>query len=69
MEAMLAGIGIILVLAIITLIIFPILLGGVLLLAMLGIIILAIGVTAHHLLKPTPKISNRNPKIKIKEAK
>ncbi len=69
MEAMLAGIGIILVLAIIALIIFPILLGGVLLLAMIGIIVLAIGVAAHHLLKPTPKISNRNPKIKIKEAK
>jgi membrane-associated protease RseP (regulator of RpoE activity) len=69
MEGILAGMGIIIVFAIIALIIFPILLGGALLLAMIGIIILAIGVAAHHLLKPTPKISNRNPKIKIKEAK
>lgn len=50
-------------------IIFPLLLASLFLLLVIVAVLLAIGTAIHHLLKATPPVSNRNPKIKIKVVK
>ncbi|QQR92594.1 MAG: hypothetical protein IPJ89_05615 [Candidatus Iainarchaeum archaeon] len=64
-------IGIIALVVIVTglVIIFPLLLASLFVMALVVFVLAAIGVAVHHLLKPTPKVSNSNPRIRVKEVK
>jgi hypothetical protein len=50
-------------------ILFPIIFAGIFLVLVFGGILITVGATAYYLSKPIPPVSNRNPKIKIREVK
>ncbi len=63
------GIIAVIVLLIGVVVIFPLLLASLFLLLVIVAVLLAIGTAIHHLMKATPPVSNRNPKIKVREVK
>ena len=48
---------------------FPLLFSGIFIALIVLGIILSVGVALYYLMKPTPPVSNRNPKIKMKQIK